>query len=115
MLLTGLCALVTACTPPLLKCRLSPLTRPHPQLVAPLIHERDLYLAWSLKRSKAVNGATAVVGVVGKGHLRGVCWALTHDSGTRCRAHACAGTPGLQVNECLSHAHMHWHPWAASE
>ncbi|PSC70033.1 traB domain-containing isoform X1 [Micractinium conductrix] len=52
----------------------------YPELVAPLIHERDLYLAWSLKRSKAVNGARAVVGVVGKGHLRGVCYALTHDA-----------------------------------
>ena len=26
------------------------------QVVGPLLHERDLYLAWSLKRSKAVNG-----------------------------------------------------------
>lgn len=51
------------------------------QLVSPLVHERDLYLAWSLKRSKAVNGARSVVGVVGKGHLRGVCYALTHDAG----------------------------------
>jgi len=38
------------------------------------------YLAWSLKRSKAVNGTRAVVGVVGKGHMRGVAWALTHDA-----------------------------------
>lgn len=45
------------------------------------MHERDLYLAWSCKRSKAVNGATSVVAVVGKGHLRGVCYALTHDAG----------------------------------
>ena len=29
----------------------------YPQLLGPLVHERDLYLAWSLKRSKAVNGA----------------------------------------------------------
>lgn len=49
--------------------------------MGPLISERDLYLAWSLKRSKAVNGARRVVGVVGKGHLRGVCYALTHDAG----------------------------------
>lgn len=62
-------ALIAACPNPSL------------QLVAPLVHERDLYLAWSLKRSKAVNGARAVVGVVGKGHLRGVCYALTHDAG----------------------------------
>lgn len=51
----------------------------HVQLVSPLVHERDLYLSWSVKRSKAVNGARAVVAVVGKGHLRGVCHALTHD------------------------------------
>ena len=37
------------------------------------------YLAWSLKRSKAVNGCQRVVGVVGKGHLRGVVHALLHD------------------------------------
>jgi pheromone shutdown protein TraB len=47
--------------------------------VRALLHERDLYLAWSLKRSKAVNGADVVVGVIGKGHLRGVCYALTHN------------------------------------
>lgn len=56
------------------------LSQQYPQLVGPLVHERDLYLAWSLKRSKAVNGARSVVGVVGKGHLRGVCYALTHDA-----------------------------------
>ncbi len=50
-------------------------------MVSPLIHERDRYLSWSLKRSKAVNGSSRVVGVVGRGHLRGVCWALTHDPG----------------------------------
>lgn len=54
--------------------------------MGPLISERDLYLAWSLKRSKAVNGARRVVGVVGKGHLRGVCYALTHDAGGRAAA-----------------------------
>lgn len=37
------------------------------------------YLAWSLKRSKAVNGCQRVVGVIGKGHLRGVVHALLHD------------------------------------
>jgi pheromone shutdown protein TraB len=51
----------------------------YPELVGPLIHERDLYLAWSLKRSKAVNNTKRVVGVVGKGHMRGICYALTHD------------------------------------
>ena len=57
------------------------------QVVAPLLHERDMYLAWSLKRSKAVNGTKRVVGVVGKGHLRGVLYHLTHpeaSSGLRC-------------------------------
>ena len=43
-----------------------------PELLQPLIHERDLYLSWSMKRSKAVNGTSRVVGVVGKGHLKGV-------------------------------------------
>ncbi len=41
----------------------------------------DMYLAWSLKRSKAVNGAQAVVGVIGRGHLRGVLFSLGQDSG----------------------------------
>lgn len=53
----------------------------YPELVAPLITERDLYLSWSLKRSKAVNGTRAVVGCVGKGHLRGIVYALKHDDG----------------------------------
>ncbi len=46
----------------------------YPQLLAPLVHERDLYLAWSMKRSKAVNGTKRVVGVVGKVscHLGGI-------------------------------------------
>jgi len=51
-----------------------------PEAMAPLVHERDMYLAWSLKRSKAVNGSSVVVGVVGRGHMRGVCYAITHDS-----------------------------------
>lgn len=50
-----------------------------PSLLQPLIHERDMYLAWSLKRSKAVNGCKRVVGVVGRGHIRGVVHALMHD------------------------------------
>lgn len=40
-----------------------------------------MYLAWSLKRSKAVNGTQRVVGVVGRGHLRGIVWGMTRDSG----------------------------------
>lgn len=60
----------------------SALSDRYPELVAPLITERDLYLSWSLKRSKAVNGARAVVGCVGKGHLRGIVYALKHDDGS---------------------------------
>lgn len=52
------------------------------QVVGPLIHERDVFLAWSLKRSKAVNGCDTVVGVMGKGHLRGVVYALMRDQGS---------------------------------
>ncbi|PNW72207.1 hypothetical protein CHLRE_16g677800v5 [Chlamydomonas reinhardtii] len=57
------------------------LSSSYPELVAPLITERDLYLAWSLKRSKAVCGTGTVVGVVGRGHLRGVAHALLRDRG----------------------------------
>lgn len=39
------------------------------------------YLAWSLKRSKAVNKSKRVVGVIGKGHMNGVIYALLADSG----------------------------------
>lgn len=35
------------------------------QVAVPLLHERDVYLAWSLTRSKAVNGCSTVVGIVG--------------------------------------------------
>ncbi|KAM7273720.1 hypothetical protein ACFE04_028384 [Oxalis oulophora] len=52
-----------------------------PSLLQPLIHERDTYLAWSLKRSKAVNNCKRVVGVIGKGHMNGVIYALISDSG----------------------------------
>jgi len=39
------------------------------------------YLAWSLKRSKAVNNSKRVVGVIGKGHMKGVIYALLCDTG----------------------------------
>ncbi|RZB44081.1 hypothetical protein D0Y65_054225, partial [Glycine soja] len=52
-----------------------------PSLLSPLIHERDTYLAWSLKRSKAVNNSKNVVGVIGKGHMNGVIYALLSDTG----------------------------------
>ncbi|KAJ8771476.1 hypothetical protein K2173_026653 [Erythroxylum novogranatense] len=53
----------------------------YPSLLQPLIHERDTYLAWSLKRSKAVNNSKRVVGVIGKGHMNGVIYALISDQG----------------------------------
>jgi pheromone shutdown protein TraB len=56
-----------------------------PEVMAPLIHERDLYLSWSMKRSKAVNGVKTVVGVVGKGHLRGIMFAMENDPGGHLR------------------------------
>ncbi|KAJ9510208.1 hypothetical protein QJQ45_015698, partial [Haematococcus lacustris] len=64
-----------------LSSMLAALGQAYPELMGPLLHERDAYLAWSLKRSKAVNGARCVVGVVGAGHLRGVVRALHEDSG----------------------------------
>ncbi|CAL5209561.1 unnamed protein product [Lathyrus oleraceus] len=53
----------------------------YPSLLPPLIHERDTYLAWSLKRSKAVNNCKRVVGVIGKGHMNGVIYSLLADTG----------------------------------
>ncbi|XP_027161439.1 traB domain-containing protein isoform X2 [Coffea eugenioides] len=53
----------------------------YPSLLQPLIHERDTYLAWSLKRSKAVNNSKQVVGVIGKGHMNGVIYSLISDQG----------------------------------
>ncbi|XP_072966067.1 uncharacterized protein [Typha angustifolia] len=53
----------------------------YPSLLQPLIHERDTYISWSLKRSKAVNGSKTVVGVIGKGHMNGVVYALISDLG----------------------------------
>lgn len=61
---------------------LKSLTERYPDATRALVHERDLYLAWSLKRSKAVNGTRVVVGIVGRGHVRGVCYALLNDDGS---------------------------------
>ncbi|KAL6900993.1 hypothetical protein ACP4OV_005669 [Aristida adscensionis] len=57
------------------------LSTSYPSLLQPLIHERDMFLAWSLKRSKAVNKSKTVVGVVGKGHMNGIVYALMSDHG----------------------------------
>uniref|UniRef100_A0A0D6R8Y6 TraB domain-containing protein n=1 Tax=Araucaria cunninghamii TaxID=56994 RepID=A0A0D6R8Y6_ARACU len=51
----------------------------YPSLLQPLIHERDVYLAWSLKRSKAVNGSKIVVGIIGRGHMCGVIHSLKYN------------------------------------
>lgn len=53
----------------------------YPSLLQSLIHERDTYLAWSLKRSKAVNNSNKVVGIIGKGHMNGVIYSLISDLG----------------------------------
>lgn len=47
----------------------------------PLVYERDRYLAWTLKRSRAVCGKQRVVGIVGRGHLQGVLRAVEQDRG----------------------------------
>ena len=52
-----------------------------PSLSAPLVHERDAYLAWSACRSKAVSGKAGVLAVLGAGHLRGVAWAVQNANG----------------------------------
>jgi pheromone shutdown protein TraB len=50
------------------------------QVASAVLHERDLYMAWSLKRSKAVNGCERVVGILGRGHVPGVVYHLLQDS-----------------------------------
>ncbi|GJP43154.1 hypothetical protein CLOM_g2646, partial [Closterium sp. NIES-68] len=57
--------------------------RQFPTVIGPLVHERDAYLAWALKRSKAVRGCDRVVGVVGRGHLPGVVHYLQQDNQQR--------------------------------
>lgn len=56
-------------------------TTVYPEVALPLLHERDVYIAWSLTRSKAVNGCQTVVGIIGRGHLPGVVHAMTHSHG----------------------------------
>ncbi|KAL7107196.1 hypothetical protein ACP275_06G038600 [Erythranthe tilingii] len=53
----------------------------YPSLLPSLIHERDTFLAWSLKRSKAVNNGKKVVGVIGRAHMNGVIYSLLSDTG----------------------------------
>ncbi|KAL5547224.1 hypothetical protein UlMin_006911 [Ulmus minor] len=56
----------------------------YPSLLDLLIHERDTCLVSSLKGSKAVNKSKGVVGVIGKGHMNGVIYALTSYQGNLC-------------------------------
>jgi len=50
-----------------------------PNLREPLFRERDRYMAWTLKRSKAVTNCTEVVGVIGLGHLSAVVSEIEED------------------------------------
>lgn len=52
-----------------------------PSLYEALIGERDRYLAWACKRSRAVNGAPRVVAVMGALHLPGVVATMREDNG----------------------------------
>ncbi|KAL5573673.1 hypothetical protein UlMin_023270 [Ulmus minor] len=56
----------------------------YPSLLDPLMHKRDTYLVWSLKRSKAINRSKGVVGVIEKGHMNGVIYAPISDQGNLC-------------------------------
>ncbi|WOL05245.1 traB domain-containing protein isoform X1 [Canna indica] len=70
----------------------------YPSLLQPLIHERDTYIAWSLKRSKAVNKSKKVLGVIGKGHMNGVVYALISDQGDLRFRDLAGKTPGMSYN-----------------
>ena len=70
------------------------------QILSPLLHERDVYLAWSCKRSRAVCGAGRgarrgrhVVGVMGRAHLLGVTYHLLQARACvrRCQARRSSG------------------------
>ncbi|CDF34315.1 unnamed protein product [Chondrus crispus] len=54
-----------------------------PGLRRTLVEERDLYMAWVLKRSRAVSGKKCVVGVVGRAHVDGIVRALEEDDRRR--------------------------------
>lgn len=69
-----------------------------PSLVRPLIFERDLYLAWSLKRCQAVKGKRCVVGVIGMAHVDGVLECLKEDDRLRREGR----TPTLRFRDLVS-------------
>ncbi|KAH6757760.1 hypothetical protein C2S51_038647 [Perilla frutescens var. frutescens] len=74
----------------------------YPSLLPPLIYERDTFLGWSLKRSKAVNRSGNVVGVIGKGHMNGVIYSLVSDTGN------------LRFRDLAGKRHGGNYGWAAS-
>ena len=69
-----------------------PAPQEFPGLVRPLLHERDEYLAYMLRKLPA-HGCTVVVAVVGAGHLQGIRWVGGWRVGACLLAskHACAG------------------------
>ncbi|CAH1428980.1 unnamed protein product [Lactuca virosa] len=79
----------------------------YPSLLQPLIHERDTYIAWSLKRSKAVRDSKRVVGVIGRGHLNGVIYALISDLGDL-RFRDLVGDRASSVNGSSSSSSSSW-------
>ena len=91
-----------------------------PTLLAPLLHERDVYLAWSMRRSKAVRemmarrgGAGVVVGVVGRAHLPGVLYSLQEGSATEAlRFRDLIGDEGRAYRRELLGARSRPPPWA---
>ena len=91
-----------------------------PALLAPLLHERDVYLAWSMRRSKAVRemlarrgGTGVVVGVVGRAHLPGVLYSLQEGSATEeLRFRDLIGDEGRAYRRELLDARSRPPPWA---
>jgi len=91
-----------------------------PALLAPLLHERDVYLAWSMRRSKAVRemlarrgGTGVVVGVVGRAHLPGVLYSLQEGSATEeLRFRDLIGDEGRAYRRELLGARSRLPPWA---
>lgn len=59
------------------------LSENYPALMHVLVAERDMYLAWSMKRAKAVDGAKLVVGVVGLAHMKGILQQMDYDDDSR--------------------------------
>lgn len=74
------------------------LEKSFPSLWHTLVVERDKYLAWSMKRSKAVNAAKLVVGVIGLGHVQGILKQMDDDD----MCSRLGGNPWLQFSSLTS-------------